>query len=78
MKNVVLFLANGVEEMEAISIVDILRRANIKCDMCSNGDIKIIGTHDIAFDADLTIKEINAEDYDCLVSPGGMGNAIFI
>lgn len=76
MKNVVLFLSNGVEEIEAIAIVDILRRANIKCDMCSNGEIKIIGAHNIAFDADLTIKEINAEDYDCLVLSGGMGNVI--
>lgn len=76
MKSVVLFLANGFEEIEALTVVDTLRRANIKCDMCAIGEIKVTGAHGIAVEADLTIENLNSETYDCLVLPGGMPGTI--
>ena len=36
MKKVAVMLANGFEEIEALTVVDIIRRANITCDMFSN------------------------------------------
>lgn len=76
MKSVVLFLANGFEEVEALTVVDTLRRANIKCDMCSIGNMKVMGAHGIAVDADLIMEQLNSESYDCLVLPGGMPGTI--
>jgi len=72
MKNSVIFLANGFEEIEALTVVDVLRRANLKCDMCSIDDIKVTGSHGINISADLTISALIPEDYNCLILPGGM------
>lgn len=75
MKNSVIFLANGFEEIEALTVVDILRRANLKCDMCSIEDTYVTGSHGITVKADLIISDINSEDYNCLILPGGMPGA---
>ena len=72
MKNAVIFLANGFEEIEALTVVDILRRAEIKCDMCSLQKLKVTGAHGIAVETDFTISESDFKDYECLILPGGM------
>lgn len=71
MIRVVIFLADGFEEIEALTTVDILRRANIKVDICSIKEEYVRGTHDITVKADIKISELN-EDYDMIVLPGGM------
>ena len=51
MKKVAVFLADGFEEIEALTVVDVLRRAKIKCDMVSiTEDLNVKGTHDILVD----------------------------
>ncbi|URZ06874.1 DJ-1 family glyoxalase III [Clostridium felsineum] len=72
---ILLFLADGFEEIEALSVVDILRRANIVCDMCSLDNSEVVGAHNIKVFADTNIKQINLKDYDGLVLPGGMPGA---
>lgn len=70
MAKVAVILANGFEEIEALTVVDVLRRANISCDMVGFEE-QVTGSHDIqvtanrVFDGDLS-------DYDLLVLPGGM------
>ena len=75
MKNSVIFLANGFEEIEALTVVDVLRRASLRCDMCSIEDIEVTGSHGITVKADLVISDLVEENYNCLILPGGMPGA---
>ncbi|KHD34444.1 thiamine biosynthesis protein ThiJ [Clostridium acetobutylicum] len=72
---IVLFLAEGFEEVEALTVVDILRRADIICDMCSLEAKEVVGAHKIKVCADKTIEDIDIAEYDGLVLPGGMPGA---
>lgn len=72
MKSAVVFLADGFEEIEAITVVDVLRRANVKCHICSLSNLDVIGSHKISIKADFKIGEKHFNEYDCLVLPGGM------
>lgn len=73
MKQTAIFLAPGFEEIEALTVVDLLRRKSITCDMISlSGKTEVTGSHNICVTADKKIEEISFEDYDCLILPGGM------
>lgn len=73
MKKIYLFLANGFEEIEAITTLDVLRRANILAVSCSiTSEKEVVGAHGITVIADLLFNESNFEDADMLVLPGGM------
>lgn len=78
-KRVALFLAGGFEEVEALTTVDLLRRANIKVDMVSVNKEKVVeGAHGITVIADQRIREISADSYDALILPGGMPGTIHL
>ena len=70
MAKVAVILANGFEEIEALTVVDVLRRANISCDMVGFEE-QVTGSHDIQVTAD-RIFDGDLSDYDLLVLPGGM------
>jgi 4-methyl-5(b-hydroxyethyl)-thiazole monophosphate biosynthesis len=73
MKNVCVFFATGFEEIEAISIVDILRRANIPVTMVSITDrLEVTGSHQIKVVTDKLFHEVDFNDALMLVLPGGM------
>ncbi|MBR1476683.1 MAG: DJ-1/PfpI family protein [Lachnospiraceae bacterium] len=73
MKNIAVFLADGFEEIEGLTVVDILRRAGLSVDTVSvMGRDRIEGSHAIPIIADKLISDIKYEDYDCFVLPGGM------
>lgn len=76
MKKFLVFLAEGFEEIEALTPVDYLRRAGIEVDTVSITDIReVVGSHNITVLADKTISEINEEDYLGLYIPGGIPGA---
>lgn len=76
MKRVIVFFADGFEEIEAISVVDVLRRANVHVDMCSiTGNQVVVGSHKIPLISDMSINDANVSDYDACVLPGGMPGA---
>jgi len=64
-------LAEGFEEIEALAIVDILRRAGIEAVMVGLPGSIVTGSHGVRVFADKKINEINPEDYDGIVLPGG-------
>lgn len=69
MKKAVVLVAPGFEEGEAITIVDILRRANLKCDMF--GFDKVVeGGHKISIVCDQILSH-EVIDYDMVILPGG-------
>ncbi len=73
MSRVGIFLADGFEEIEGLTVVDILRRAGIDISMISiNGKKKVTGAHGIAFDTDEDIVQCDPDKLDMLVLPGGM------
>ena len=73
MSKVYVFLADGFEEIEGLTVVDILRRAGVKTQMVSITEEKAVtGSHQIMVQADLCIKDADFSCADLLVLPGGM------
>ena len=64
-------LAPGFEEIEAFSIVDVLRRCHIKVIMAGLKHDVVDGAHGIKVISDKSIDEISAKDFDAVVCPGG-------
>jgi len=67
--NVVVLLAPGFEELEAVTIVDVLRRAGISTLLAGIAPSPIEGGHKIKVVPDLSIEDVTT--YDALVLPGG-------
>ena len=74
MKKVAVLLAEGFEEIEALTVVDVLRRAKITCEIVSIEEKSVKGAHNIIVEADKILSE-DIEDYDMLVFPGGLPGA---
>lgn len=73
MKKVYIFLAEGFEEIEALTVADLLRRAQIEAATVSVGEGKTVkGSHGIKVEADFLFGEIQGTMADMLVLPGGM------
>lgn len=73
MTKVYIFLADGYEEIEGLTVVDLLRRANIDITMVSiTGNLMVTGSHKISSKADVLFEEADFSDADMLVLPGGM------
>ncbi|OQY42111.1 MAG: hypothetical protein B6227_03145 [Fusobacteriia bacterium 4572_74] len=73
MKKVALYLAKGFEEIEALTTVDILRRAKIEVDLVAvGGEIEVTGAHNITVIANALIEDLSCDTYDMMVLPGGM------
>ncbi|WP_297634263.1 DJ-1 family glyoxalase III [uncultured Clostridium sp.] len=71
MKRVAVMLASGFEEIEALTVVDILRRGNVDCKMVSLKDKFVTGSHGIKVEADIILHD-NIKEFDMIVLPGGM------
>ncbi|MEN4044842.1 MULTISPECIES: DJ-1 family glyoxalase III [Sulfurimonas] len=72
MSKVLVPLANGFEEIEAVSIIDVLRRAEIEVLVASLSDEMLVkGANNIVIQADLHVKDVNADMIDMVVLPGG-------
>ncbi|WP_273092336.1 DJ-1/PfpI family protein, partial [Clostridium thermopalmarium] len=58
MKKIVVMLAKGFEEIEALTVVDVLRRVGVDCKTCSISEEKMVkGTHNIYVKADILLKD---------------------
>lgn len=73
MKKAAVIVAPGFEEGETLTIVDIIRRANIQCDMFGFDDI-VEGGHNIIVRCDYVLND-DVKDYDMIILPGGYGGA---
>lgn len=76
MKKALIFLADGFEEIEALTAADLLRRANVQVDLCSVGGgerKEVTGSHGIRVVADMTLADLcDPSGYDAVITPGGM------
>ena len=73
MKKVSVILADGFEEVEALTVVDLLRRATIYVDTVSiMEDYTVHGAHGINVQTEDLFEEVNFVESDMIVLPGGM------
>lgn len=79
MAKVCVFLAEGFEEVEGLTVVDLLRRAGEEVIMVSIGaSLEVSGSHGIKVMADKLFEEVNYENVDMLVLPGGMPGTLHL
>lgn len=79
MNKVSLFLADGFEEIEGLTVVDLLRRAGIELETVSvMGRTEIKGTHNITVMADKLFEEADFAESKMLVLPGGMPGTLHL
>ena len=70
---VYILLADGFEEIEALTVVDLLRRAGIDITMVSIMEGRtVIGSHRISVEADAMLKDTDFDSIDMIILPGGM------
>ena len=75
MSKVAVIFAPGFEEGEGLAVVDVMRRAEIDCDIVGLLDQEVMGAHDICVRADV-VFDGSLDAYDMVVLPGGMGGAL--
>lgn len=76
METVYLFFAEGAEEVEALAVVDILRRAGVEIRIVSmTGEKMVTGAHGIKVAADMLLDEVDFSAAAMLVLPGGLPGA---
>ncbi len=71
MKTVLVLLARGFEEIEAITPIDLLRRAGAKVTVATLKEDRVVGAHGITIVGDTTLEKLGDRLFDCVVLPGG-------
>lgn len=71
MVNTAILFAPGYEEIEGLTIVDILRRANINTSIIGVDEKEVTGAHNVTIKTDQTLDELNIDEVDALILPGG-------
>ena len=71
-KQVAILCADGLEECEALVVADLLKRANINVLLVSlNNHLEVISTHDLHFNANVCFKDVDFNQIDAVILPGG-------
>lgn len=77
MPTVLVFLAEGFEEIEAVAPIDLLRRAGATVTVAALGEtIHVTGRTGITVHADITLGGVGPQPFDCLFLPGGPGTKL--
>lgn len=72
MRKVAVLLADGFEEIEALTVVDLLRRSMIYVDTVSiTEEYMVHGAHGIGVQTEDTFEEVNFAEFDMVILPGG-------
>jgi len=74
-KHVLVAIADGIEEIEAVCIIDVLRRAGASVTVASVGELQITASRGVRLVADQPIVDCVDVTYDMVVLPGGMPGA---
>ncbi len=78
MKTVLIPIADGTEELEVVTIIDVLRRAGTEVTVASVGSINIKCAHQTTIIADCVIDDCKEEVFDLIVLPGGLPGANYL
>ena len=72
MSRVLVPIAEGFEEIEAVSIIDVLRRAEVEVLVASlNNRALVKGANGITIETDLEVKDVTVDELDMIILPGG-------
>ena len=71
-KRVLMILADGFEEIEALGTADILRRLHLEVVLAGLNKDKVTGAHNIVVIPDTSLEAVAGEDFDAVILPGGM------
>jgi 4-methyl-5(b-hydroxyethyl)-thiazole monophosphate biosynthesis len=75
MPKVALLISNGFEEIEAVTLIDVLRRAGVDVVVAGLNGETVLGGHDIRMHVDRGIDQVKADELDGVVLTGGAPNA---
>jgi 4-methyl-5(b-hydroxyethyl)-thiazole monophosphate biosynthesis len=75
MKRVLVPLAEGFEELEAVTIIDVLRRSGVEVVVAALAGDAVTGSHGITLAADVPLDAVAEQDFDLIALPGGMPGA---
>lgn len=76
MKNIYVLLADGFEEVEALTPVDVLRRAGLSVFLVSTtGAPFVTGSHHVSVKCDVFLNDVNPSESEMLILPGGIPGA---
>ena len=76
MKKLLVFLAEGFEELEALTIVDYFRRAGGEAVLAAVGpELLVRSSHDVKVQADASLRQLDPNDFDAIYIPGGLPGA---
>ncbi|MCC5878126.1 MAG: DJ-1/PfpI family protein [Candidatus Sumerlaeia bacterium] len=70
---VLVILADGFEEIEAVTPIDILRRCGVEVITAGLENTRVTGSHEITVEADTLLKDVAGETFDLILLPGGPG-----
>ena len=70
---VYMLLGTGFEEVEAVTPLDLLRRAGVEVATVGLNGKVVYGAHNIGIEADITIGQLDLTDIDMIILPGGLG-----
>ena len=71
-----IFLANGFEDIEALTPLDVLRRAGLDVQLVSiSSGLEVRSSHGVRVVADATLDSIDLSDSEAMIIPGGMPGA---
>lgn len=72
-RRVAALIAPGLEEVEALAVVDLLYRAGVRTDMVAVGpQVQVVSSHGITLTCDHVLDQVDLADYDLLFLPGGI------
>jgi len=78
-KKILIILAEGFEEIEAITPIDILRRGNADVTVAAlSHEPMVRGRSKVIIDADTTLDQILMKRFDCIILPGGPGTQLML
>jgi len=76
MSKALVLLAEGVEEMEAVIVIDVLRRAGVEVIGAATGEgLEVTASRGVRIVADARLDELSADGFDALIIPGGANGA---
>jgi protein deglycase len=75
MSRVLVPLAEGFEEIEAVTVIDLLRRAGIEVLVAGLSAGPVTGSHGITLEPDVALQDVLEETFDMVALPGGMPGA---
>ena len=74
-----IFMADGCEEIEGLTVVDIVRRAKLEIETISITEkAEVTSSHQVTFKTDTTKAQADFDSYDAIVLPGGMPGTLNI